>query len=1149
MFTFIHGNRQEWLARHFAARLSADPLDIFEREVVVVQSGGMARWLQMFLAEELGIATQFRFTFPAGYLWELFARVLPEVPKETPFASDILTLQLLRLMPTAPRAETAEAPGAKLSSAPRAKSAEAAFSSPPQAEAFAPLHRYLADGDAIKRHGLARKLAQCFDSYLAYRPEWVGAWLAGEQVGLGEHEAWQAWLWQRIGEEAGELPDAHPAEMFFQALEADASLVAKLPSRLTVFGIGAMPPPYLDMFKRLGRYVDVGFYLVNPCREYWGDLVTQRALARAALETPQALPLLETGHPLLGSLGQVTRASFERLAGENDVELFVEPGDACLLSVLQSDMLDMRRRAPDERMVLDADDASIQFHVCHGPTREIEVLHDRLLALFAADLTLQPHDVLVLTPDIVAVAPLIEAVFSTQGLAADAGARTRPATPYGAPVHSIPAIPYAIADRPIELEAPLLRAFNALLDLARGRFDAESVLGVLEQPCVADRFGFDADDLELVRAWVGESGIRWGLSAAARAERGLPADDTHSWHFGLKRMLLGVALPEKGNALFAGVLPFDAIEGVRTQALGKLLGFMDALETAMQQLERDRSVGEWAQLLPLVCQRFCYDEARLAFADNSAQRAVNTLRTTLQELARAAERAASAEAVPLEVIRRELKARLDDMPPGWAFLGGGVTFAQLLAYRGMPARVVCLIGMNDGAFPRNPARPGFDLLYRHPRVGDREARAEDRHAFLEALLSAREYLHVSYSGRGIRDNAELPPSTLVAELRDAIDMTAVAVAEADQETEAAEAGAEIEHSASAALTVQHRLQGFSPRYFDGSDPHLYSHADQYAHAARAALGERQAAAPFLCRPLPEAPPELLTITPQQLVNFFRNPAQHLLRNRLGIHLEESEGLLDTVEPFVPDGLSRYWLRTQLVDDWQAGVRTREDAFALAHARGMLPHAAAGKVWFERLWDEFAPFAEQIAQRGGTALPPCRVDLSAAGVSVQGSIAGLQQCGDEPHEVVHLEWRVGDIRPVDRLSLWLQHVLLHAAGQRCSSMLLTPAENWRLAPLHTVEIETLLALYKRGSSELLPFFPATSLHWLTAQREGKETFWRKEWEPSAFNARAESLDAYVDLAWRGCDPFDQDFEILAGRIYGPMLEHTAAAEEEEEEHAE
>jgi exonuclease V gamma subunit len=265
----------------------------------------------------------------------------------------------------------------------------------------------------------------------------------------------------------------------------------------------------------------------------------------------------------------------------------------------------------------------------------------------------------------------------------------------------------------------------------------------------------------------------------------------------------------------------------------------------------------------------------------------------------------------------------------------------------------------------------------------------------------------------------------------------------------------------------------------------------------------------------------------------------LLRHRLGIHLEESEGLLATVEPFVPDGLERYWLRTQLVEDWQSGVQTHAQAFALAKARGSLPHGAAGAVWFDRLWGEFAPFAERVAAQGGTLLPPCRIDLSAAEVHMQGSIAGLQQVGDE---LVYMDWRVGDIRPVDKLVLWLNHLLLHAAGQSCTSLLLTPSETWRLEamPGEVNElIEMLFAIYHRGCNELLPFFPSTSLTWLTAQRDGKQTYWLKDWHPSAFNSRAESSEPYNDLAWRDCDPFDIDFERLAGQIYGAMLEQADA----------
>jgi exonuclease V gamma subunit len=289
--------------------------------------------------------------------------------------------------------------------------------------------------------------------------------------------------------------------------------------------------------------------------------------------------------------------------------------------------------------------------------------------------------------------------------------------------------------------------------------------------------------------------------------------------------------------------------------------------------------------------------------------------------------------------------------------------------------------------------------------------------------------------------------------------------------------------------------------------------------------------------LPDAPPELLDITPQQFIAFFRNPARHLLRHRLGVHLEESEGLLETDEPFVPGGLARYHLRHSLVEDWQVGVNTRDDAFALARARGALPHGAAGAAWFSQLWDGFAPFAEQVAGQGGEALPPCRIDLSGAGVRVRGSIAGLQQRGEE---IVYLDWRVGEVRPFDKLSLWLNHVLLHAAGQLCTSRLLTPEDDFSLPPLNGTHIENLFGIYARGSRELLPFFPATSLHWLTLQRseaKGKRgADWQRDWTVNQFNVRAESLDAYVDQAWQGCDPFNEIFAELAEALYAPMLDH-------------
>lgn len=79
--------------------------------------------------------------------------------------------------------------------------------------------------------------------------------------------------------------------------------------------------------------------------------------------------------------------------------------------------------------------------------------------------------------------------------------------------------------------------------------------------------------------------------------------------------------------------------------------------------------------------------------------------------------------------------------------------------RSLPFKVICLLGLNDGDFPRNTKAAVFDLVAKHPAKGDRARRDDDRYLFLEALISAREILYLSYIGRDIRKDEELAPSS------------------------------------------------------------------------------------------------------------------------------------------------------------------------------------------------------------------------------------------------------------------------------------------------------------------------------------------------------------------------------------------------------
>ena len=536
-------NRPDTLALALAALMRTDPLPLLENDYVVGPSTAVSRWLGFRLADELGIATRIAFPFPAAFAWQLIARVLPDVARENPFDRAALQWRLLRLL---------------------------------GASADPAVVRYLRDDDGSKRHQLAARLAELFDRYLVERPDWLALWQAGKRLGLGPDEAWQADLWRGLVDDLPGIPAEHPRARFLAALRNDSDARARLPRRLSLFAVEAMPPLYWEVFVALAEWLDLHVFVLAPSREFWGDIDRLRARLRVEIENPEAAALFEVGHPLLASLGRARRYGAARLAeaaermGANEHQYFVEP-PASLLGALQRDLLDLAAGSAVPR------DASLQVHACHGPLREAEVLHDRLLDLFEHLPGLRPADILILTPDIETYAPAIEAVLQ------HAPAAQR--------------IPCAVADRPLA-EAPLWRALRRLCEVAAGELDAESALALLEEPPLRRAFGIDADELPALRDWVAEAGIRWGLDGAARARQGLAAEEAHTWRNGLRRLLLGVALPDAPERLYVDALAVTGIEGSRAELLGRFLDYAEALFALAGKVGAgETAVPSWTRLL------------------------------------------------------------------------------------------------------------------------------------------------------------------------------------------------------------------------------------------------------------------------------------------------------------------------------------------------------------------------------------------------------------------------------------------------------------------------------------------------------------------------------------------------------------------------
>lgn len=689
-----------------------------------------------------------------------------------------------------------------------------------------------------------------------------------------------------------------------------------------------MPRQILEALSILGRFSQVVLCVHNPCRYYWGDIISHRGLfggrrgrspsrpGRPDDPDPEKMHL--HAQPLLAAWGQQGRDYIRLIdqfdqpqqyqqhfrAGLQTVDIFESPGSDTLLHQLQDDILELRPLHESRAHwppVDPASDDSIVFHTAHSRQREVEILHDQLLAAFAADPGLRPRDVMVMVPDINAYAPHIQAVF---------GYHDR---------ESGLAIPFTVSDQGRRHRLPVLVALEALLSLPESRFAASELLSLLEVPAIQTRFDLSDQDIPLIRRWVEGANIRWGLHANQRQSLGLPAGmGRNSWLFGIRRMLLGYASGDSvyvfGNegggdaGAWGGIEPYAEVGGLEARIAGQLALFVDALETAWELLQQEATPEQWqAHLLTLESMFF-------AELDASDQLLFDRLKTRFRQWRDHCAAARLESPLPLTVVREALLEGLDEHGLNQRFLAGKVNFATLLPMRAIPFRRVCLLGMNDGDYPRSRTPMDFDLMAQDYRPGDRSRREDDRYLFLEALLSARDQLYISWIGRSVRDDTPKPPSVLVAQLRDHLDSGWRQVS-----TNHAEGA-----SLSAALTLEHPLQPFSPEYFpQGSEHRRPTPGERFSFEQEWRREPLTAAAPLQPLAAPELPDEPLTLV--QLERFLRDPPRAFYEQRLQVHLREGDDIAPDHEPFNLNGLERWALQNTLM---QQVVLKAQDASEL-----------------------------------------------------------------------------------------------------------------------------------------------------------------------------------------------------------------------------
>ncbi len=1146
-FMVLHSNQLEGLRDLMVQFIHNNPLPPLVPEVLLVQSNGMKHWLELALASDqaLGICAATQIELPSAQLWKIYRAVLgPEVvPRQMPLDKSPLVWRLMRRLPALLNQPT-----------------------------FEPLARYLGnEGRGMpqgrRTYQLAAQLADVLDGYQNYRADWLDDWAQGRDVlrtsnapstPMSTTHQWQAALWRDLLHDLAQDTDrpAHQAHFqsradvhsaFLNALQEvpAGARPAGVPPRLMVFGVSSLPMQTVEALAALGRVCQVLMLVQNPCQYFWGHVVEshrplaawsrQRQTHKTHLPQPSASGALTEElqyqlhtqtNPLLAAWGKQGRDYLHLLDGFDDVaryrhafqrvDVFVDPCQtarehkrtATRLAHLQSDLLNLNP-PPEQPRPTPEHDQSIEFVQTHSAQREVEVLHDRLLSWLDQDPQLEPHHIMVMVPDMALFAPHIHAVF---GRFSGNAARH---------------IPYSVADTTPRTE-PLVQALETLLQLPQLRITRLEWLSLFEVDAVRQRFGLDEADVAHIDQWLSQAGVRWGLDAPQRAAAGMDpalADaDQNTWLFGLQRLLLGYASGATDPAssdtphVWQDTLASPGVDGLDARLMGGLLQSLRAIDEALAPLQQSHTPDQWMTLLQSLVEHFFKP------VEEREQRLLEKVMAPLEKWLADCQLARLDTPLPLVVVREHWLGQLQQPAMHQRFFGGGVQFATLMPMRSIPFKVMCLLGMNDGDYPRSQTPQDFDLMREDTlwRTGDRSRREDDRYLFLEALLSARDKLYISWQGRRTSDHEKMPPSVLVSQLSDYLNLAWDTPCEHPLQP----------------------LQAFSPQYFHQGSA-FSTYADDWQMA-------RHLTAPTPTPQGPSTPPQDIRLP--QLRRLLKQPVEVFLRDRLNVTLDRPEEASPEEEPFGMNALERFKLTDAITHAKDAPA-----AIALLQRGGSLALAGFGQAQQNQLLKD----RDTLMTRYAAKIDTWPLALTAQDLHLElGPHTLHAEWAHDPHTLWrsradHSAWLQVVLRPgsvtegnakiklprAETLTdLWLNHLVACASGVATTSIQIGLNGEVQFNPMQVDQAKAhllhLLALFDQAWDKPLPVARKTACAYLTAKRLQEPHPMHKAEQKFTGNRRQQgefTESAALPCVFQHFEDIAPTLPEWAERLYGDMLD--------------
>lgn len=959
MINIYPANQLENLSLLLSKVLDTPEKDVFSSDLIITQSQGMRHWLNMQLAEMNGVSMNIEFQLPIQFFWTQLRNILGNetIPEKSAFSREVLCWKIYDFL------------------------AEDDFKNDPLCKEATD---YWTKGDTeseLKRFQLARMQADLFEQYLIYRPDWISNWEKNE---IPSEHVWQAKLWLKIVRHQKN----HTVKLIQMAtpLLLAGNVDINVPKSLCIFGINALPPIWMDFLTALSSYTNVHLFHLNPCVEYWGDLQSEKQLAKwlASENNVEDGFSGDLGNPLLANLGMQGREFLSLLPEEslNEIPVFDAPANYgstentdTVLHRIQEDILNLE----DAREINNGEytliDDSIVISSSHSPLREIQGLHDYLLRQFNKNKQLKPKDIVVMCPQIEQYAPYIEAVFGQKIETAN---------------NTLEYIPCTISDRTLKNVEPIVEIFEQLLLLPDSRFQLSEIISYLRLPAIAHKFNIEEHEITKIEQWLQQASVHWGINkfhkqAIVQGENNTddetPFTDKFTWQQGLDRLILGFAYSDH-EEVYNNKLLMPSIEGSESELLGKLMLMLEQLSDHANKLNKLRTPMEWHEYLTEL------RESIFAITRDT-QIGVDIVSQAIDQLGLNTFEAEFETEISLKVVRDFLSSHFSQPEPGHQFMTGQVTFCSMVPMRSIPFKVVCILGLNDGDFPRFDTPISFDLIANGKgRRGDRSRRGDDRYLFLEALISVRDMLYLSYQGHSVKDNAVREPSIILSELMNYLELGY---------------GWSFDKN-KANNIIQLPLQPFS----------LKNYQDKASFDKKwLALSQpvKRNNSDFVSDSKTSRNTELVTV--ESLVHFFADPLKAFSRDRFGLFLSKEQSIHEDFEPFASNELDKYKVRHDYVD----ALLSEESTGSVknkALLRGTLPDTEMSTAELASWELHSLEFYENIDVLSD--VEKVTHDIQLNDLTISGQLA-LHADGENQYF-----YRMASPKGKDYILLWLHHLL-------------------------------------------------------------------------------------------------------------------------------